>query len=109
MQVAIQDPEYAASVRHLLLQDGRHRVHLVETPDLTLRGVIVVDAVDLNSFPSLANEHERLVVMVHKERDDLSKLWDAGVRHVVFHGDPPHRASVVVLGVELCLGLRTPA
>jgi hypothetical protein len=41
--------------------------------------------------------------MVHKERDDLLKIWDAGVRHVVFQGDPPQTARVVVLGVELGL------
>jgi hypothetical protein len=45
-------------------------------------------------------------VMVHKERDDLCKIWNAGVRHVVFHGDPPHTARVAVLGVELSLGAR---
>ncbi len=102
VQVAIQDPGYADSIRDLLVQDGSHRVHLVENPDPTLEGVIVVDADHLDGLP-LSNEKERLVVMVHKERDDLLKIWDAGVRHVVFQGDPPQTARVVVLGVELGL------
>ena len=103
VQVAIQDPEYADSIRSALCEDGNHRVHLVEMPDATLEGVIVVDAMRLNSFPLLANEHERLIVLVHKERDDLSRVWDAGVRHVLFHGDPPHMARIMVLGMELRL------
>ena len=43
VQVAIQDLEYADSVRNVLLQDGEHRVHLVKKPDVTLGGVIVMD------------------------------------------------------------------
>lgn len=109
VQVAIQDPVYADSIRNLLMQDGVHRVHLVEKPDLSLDGAIVVDAAHLESLPLRANEQERLIVIVRKECDDLSKIWDAGVRHVVFYGDPPQTARVVVLGVELGLGSRVPA
>jgi hypothetical protein len=104
VQVAIQDSGYADAIRNLLVQDGVHRVHLVARPDLTLGGVIVVDAADLDGFPLLAIERERLVVFAHKEHDDLSKIWDAGVRHVLFDGDPPRMARVAVLGVELSLG-----
>jgi hypothetical protein len=103
VQVAIQDPEYADSIRAALFEDGNHRVHLVEMPDATLEGVIVVDAMRLNSFPLLANELERLIVLVDRERDDLSRVWDAGVRHVLFYGDPPHMARLMVLGMELAL------
>jgi hypothetical protein len=103
VQVAIQNAEYANSIRNLMLQDGAHRVHLLEKPDVTLGGVIIVDAANLDILTLLPTDQDRLVVMVHKERDDLCKLWEAGVRHVVFDGDPPHRACVVVLGVELTL------
>jgi hypothetical protein len=104
VQVAIHDPEYADSIRGLLSQDGNHRVHVVERPDVTLGGVIVMDAMHLDGLPLLEREQNRLVVLVRKERDDLSKIWNAGVRHVVFHGDPPYTARVAVLGVELSLG-----
>jgi hypothetical protein len=108
VQVAIQDPEYADSIRSALFEDGNHRVHLVEMPDATLEGVIVVDAMRLKSFPLLANELERVIVLVNKERDDLSKVWDAGIRHVLFHGDPPHMARLMVLGMELALQEHRP-
>jgi hypothetical protein len=104
VQVAIQDPEYADTIRNLLLRDGGHRVHVVERPDMTLGGVIVMEAAQLPDLRLSPNVRERLVVMVRKERDDLSMIWDAGVRHVLFHGDPPHIARVLVLGVELSLG-----
>jgi hypothetical protein len=103
VQVAIQDPEYADAIRSQLLMDGNHRVQLVEEPDMALGGVIVVDAMHWNRYPWLAQERERLVVLVRNRRDDLSRLWEAGVRHVVFHGDPPCTARVAVLGVELSL------
>jgi hypothetical protein len=105
VQVAIHDPEYADWIRSLLLHDGGHRVQLVNRPDVSLDGVIVMDAMDLGSLPLLAKELERLVVIVRKECDDLSKVWDAGVRHVVFRGDPPETALTIVLGVELSMAL----
>lgn len=104
VQLAIQDPEYAHSVRDLLSRDGTHHVHLVDTPDTALGGVIFADASQLSRLPLLAKEQKRLVVMVRKEHDDLEKIWEAGVRHVVFQGDPPTRARLAVLGVELSLG-----
>jgi hypothetical protein len=104
VQVAIPDPEYADSIRNLLVQDGSRRVHLVERPDLSLGGVILVDAAHLDGLPLPPKEQKRLIVLVRKERDDLFKIWDAGVRHVLFHGDSPQTARIVVLGVELGLG-----
>ncbi len=104
VQVTIQDPVYADSIRKLLSRDGRHRVHLVKMPDVSLNGVIVIDAAHLDEHWLLANEPERLVVIVRKECDNLSKIWDAGVRHVVFYEDKPHAVRIVVLGVELVLG-----
>ncbi len=104
VQVAIQDPVYADSVRELLVRDGKHEVHLVERPEADLGGVIIVDTAHLDGLPSLPNVQERLVVVVNKDHDDLFRIWDAGVRHVLFQGDPPQTARVVVLGVELSIG-----
>jgi hypothetical protein len=105
VQVAIEDREYADSVRHLLLQDGRHRVQVLEKPDVTLGGVIIIDVASLDKFSLEPTDQDRLVVIAHKESDKLSKVWDAGLRHVVFYGDPPQRVLAAVLGVELTLWL----
>jgi hypothetical protein len=103
VQVAIRDPAYADSIRDLLSKDARRQVHLVEKPDVNSEGVIIADAGHLDNLPPLAIEQSRLVVMVHQDRDDLSKLWDAGVRHVLFYGDPQQTVRSIVLGLELSL------
>jgi hypothetical protein len=104
VQVAIQDSGYADSIRDLLVQDGSHRIHLVEKPDFTLGGVIIVDAAKLDGLSLPPHGRERFIVMVQKERDNLSRIWDAGVRHAIFHGDPPRSVYVAVLGLELTFG-----
>jgi len=103
VQVALRDPVYADCIRSLLTKDGRHQVHLVEMPDVSLDGVIILDSERLAQLAAPAKEQQRLVVIAHKERDDLSKIWDAGVRHVTFFGDPPQNLRVVILGMELAL------
>jgi hypothetical protein len=103
VQVAIQDSECADSLRELFLQDRCRQVRVVATPDVTLGGVIVVDTARLLSLPLLQKEHERLVVIVDKSNDDLSQLWNAGVRHVVFARDPPRLVSGAILAIELRL------
>lgn len=103
VQVAIQDPVYADCIRSLLSEDGRHQVHLVQTPNVDLAGVIVLDAAYLGCFSAPAREQHRLIVMAHKQADDLGRIWDAGVRHVMFYGDPPQNVRVAVLAMELSL------
>lgn len=103
VQVAIQNREYADSVRHLLLHDGKHRVQIVESPDMTSSGVIIIDAASLDHLSLLPTDHDRVVVIAHKDSEKLSKVWDAGLRQVVFYGDPPQIVVAVVLGVELTL------
>jgi hypothetical protein len=101
VQFAIRDLEYAESVRNLLLRDGTHRVYLVDRPNLGLDGVIVIDD---NRFQNLAerdSEPERFVVITHKGAENLSKVWEAGIRHVVFEGDPPHTTQLAIIAAEL--------
>ncbi len=104
VQVAIQNSACADSIRRLLEQDASRRVELVARPDVTVGGVIIVDALNLQACPFLARERDRLIVMVDKEHDNLSEIWNAGVRHVIFQGDPPDATRGVVVGVELSLG-----
>lgn len=103
VQVAIPDPVCADSVRSLLIQDVRHQIHVVEKPNFDLPGIIIMDAMCVSNFPTVAQEHKRMLVMAHKEQADLAKLWDAGVRHMVFYEDPPQWLTMLVLGIELSL------
>lgn len=86
-----------------------HRVLLAHAPNASTEGVIFIDSAQLDDFAPLLKQPERLIVIVHKERDELSKLWDAGVRHVIFYGDPPQTARTMVLSVELALGAKGAA
>ena len=101
VQLAIHDSEYAQSLRNLLLRDGAHRVYLVDKPDLRLDGVVVIDE---NRFENLSLndcEPERFVIVTRKGTDRLSKVWDAGVRHVVFEEDSPNTAQLAIIAAEL--------
>lgn len=101
VQLAVRDSDYAQSLRNLLLRDGAHRVYLVDKPDLKLDGVVVIDE---NRFENLCvadTDPERFVIITRKGTDHLSRVWDAGVRHVVFEEDSPNTAQLAIIAAEL--------
>ncbi len=103
VQVAIHDSEQADALRKLLVGDGVHQVYVVELPNIAIAGVIVMDIDHLKRSSALFGARERLVVIASKASADLANLWEAGVRHVVFHGDTPGAVRVAVLATELSL------
>ena len=102
IQMVLRDGEYADALRDLLLRDGTHRVYSVEQPDLRLDGVVVIDGNRSESLSFLDGEPERFVVITRKGSDHLARIWDAGVRHVVFEGDSPH-PHLAIIAAELRL------
>lgn len=102
VQLAIHNSEYAQALRSLLVRDGIHRVQVVERPDLLEDGVVVVDEM---RFESLSRQHletpERFVVMSRMGADHLLRVWEAGIRHVVFEEDPPKTAQLAIIAAEL--------
>jgi hypothetical protein len=112
VQLAIGNMEYAQSLRDLLLRDGTHRVYVVDRPDLRLDGIVMIDGDCAGSLSMLDSEPERFVVIAHKGSDSLSRIWDSGVRHVLFDGDPPNTAQLAIIAAELRLpsarGSKTP-
>jgi hypothetical protein len=103
VQLAIGNMEYAQSLRDLLLRDGTHRVYVVDRPDLRLDGIVMIDGDRTSNLSMLDSEPERFVVIAHKGSDSLSSIWDAGVRHVLFDGDPPNTAQLAIIAAELRL------
>jgi hypothetical protein len=103
VQLAIQDSGYAQSLRSLLLRDGAHRVHLVDRPNLGLDGVVMIDENTFQNLAPLSSEPERFVLMARKGTENLSRVWDAGIRHVVFEDDSPHTAQLAIIAAELRL------
>lgn len=103
VQLAIRDSEYAQSLRNSLLRDGTHRVYLVDEPDQRMNGVIMIDGSKLESLSACCGQPERFVVMARNDSDSVSRLWKAGIRHVVFEGDSPSTAQLAIIAVELGL------
>ena len=103
VQLAIRDSDYAQLLRNLLLRDGMHRVYLVDRPDLHLDGVIVIDESGFQILTPHDSEPDRFVVITRKGSDHLSRVWDAGIRHVLFEEDPANTAQLAIIAAELRL------
>jgi hypothetical protein len=103
VQLSIRDSEYAQSLRNSLRRDGAHRVYLVDQPDMRIDGVVVIDGSTLDRLCPWLEHPERLVAITQKGSDSLSRLWSAGIRHVVFEGDSPDTAQLAVIAAELRL------
>jgi hypothetical protein len=104
VQLAIPNSNYVQALRNLLLRDGKHRVHLVERPDLALDGVVVIDANNPENLSLLESNPDRFVVVARSGTDNLSRIWQAGVTHVVFEKDPPSTYQLSIIAAELRLG-----
>jgi hypothetical protein len=103
VQLAIHNQRYADTLASLL-QDGSRLVEIVDKPDLRVEGIIVMDGNRPENLLLFEAQPERFVVIASKDTDLLSRIWDAGVRHVVFEADSPATALLAVIAAEL----RTP-
>jgi hypothetical protein len=101
VQIAIQDRAYADALRHLLVDDGRHQVHIVEYPIPAIDGVVVVDETTaIQVTASEGFDFGRCVVFTRKVPIQPNQLWVAGVRYVIQADYPPHVGWLVVLAAE---------
>jgi len=101
VQVAIGDAEYARNICALLRREGRYCVVAVDHPDLNLDGVVVLDCEHLDRLDLSVEAPERFVLVTRKDPDKLARLWNAGIRHVVFEEDSPNTAQLAVSAAEL--------
>ena len=109
VQLAIQDSEYARSIRKLLLRDGTHDVYLVDHPNLHLDGVVVLDQGTFQNLTERQFDRERFLVVTGKDADNLARMWEAGIRHVVFEEDSPYTMQLAIIAAELRLPLEPRA
>lgn len=103
VQLAIPDYQYTQALRNLLQNDGAHNVQVVERPDLRRDGVVVIGAGNPDNLSLLQCDPERFVVIARNGPDELSRIWQAGARHVVFEKDPPRTAQLAIIAAELRL------
>jgi hypothetical protein len=101
VQVAIRDAGCAESICNVLRREGRHTVLVVDQPDLSLEGVIVLDCEHLERVGIAAEQPDRFVLITRKDPDRLARIWNAGIRHVVFEDDSPNTVQLAVSAAEL--------
>ena len=101
VQVAIRDAACSQSICNVLRREGRHTVVVVDQPDFSLEGVIILDSEHLERVGVAAEQSDRFVLVTRKDPDRLARIWNAGVRHVVFEDDSPNTVQLAVSAAEL--------
>jgi hypothetical protein len=101
VQIAIHNQPYAARLADLLKKDGSRVVAVVDGPNPDAEGIIVMDGSTPENLLLFEAQPERFVVIARKDAALLSRIWDAGVRHVVFEEDSPATALLAVIAAEL--------
>jgi len=109
VQIAIQDKSYAEALRALLEEDKKHRVYVVDCPNATIDGVVVVDASSLAQVGVLEEDDALRYIALRKDSADPDMLWQSGVRCVVPAEYPPSLVRTVILGTELRLSIEKSA
>jgi hypothetical protein len=103
LQLAVDDPAYARGIRSLLLRDAARQVCIMDSLELKLDGVIVIDKKRFDTLPLARQEVRRFLVIAPNDYESACQLWNAEVKHVVFEGDSPATAALAILALELNL------
>jgi hypothetical protein len=103
VQIAIQNQVYAEELRELLEEDNQHRAYVVDRPNSTVDGLVVLDETTLGHVGVLEGTDALRYIVLGKESFDPNKLWKTGVRCVVPAEYPPSLVRMVVLGSEVRL------
>lgn len=103
IQLAIDDPANARVIRSLLLRHGARQVYIMDWPELKLDGVIVIDKKRFDTLSLAWHELRRFLVIAPNDPESACQLWNAGVQHVVFHGDSPATVALATLALDLNL------
>ena len=105
VQLVLRNSGYAAWFRTLLLKDGAHHVVHADRPDMRIGGVVVIDEDNFVGLSPILNP-ERFMVIAHKGTDLIPRIFDSGIRHVVFEEDSLGSAQLAIVGIEMKLAAR---
>ncbi|HTS46793.1 MAG TPA: hypothetical protein VMH05_02550 [Bryobacteraceae bacterium] len=107
VQLAINDEYYVSILRRLLSPEG-FNVLVVEKPDSSIPGLIVLSDSLLDQF--ITAEPDRLVVIVDKQAPHaLQKLWNAGLRSVISSDHAPEVTNLAVTAAHFRFLARSDA
>jgi hypothetical protein len=102
IQLAIADGIYAAALREALAHSCAWRVQSVERPDPSQSCVLVLDQTALEQLPLPLANPERIVLITHRDSQQMAEAWEAGIVSIVSAQDP---MSTVLLAI-MAAGLR---
>jgi hypothetical protein len=103
VQIAIEDQLYAEELRGLLEQDNKHRVYIVDRPNPTIAGVVVLDETTVGHIAVLEESDARRYFVLGNEASDPNRLWHAGVRRLLPAKEPIELVRLAILFTELLL------
>jgi hypothetical protein len=101
VQLALDDPTLAASVRDGLARSGPWQVFSVRAPDPQQGGVVVLDMDSFSRLPLPLLHPERVVLIAQKDPELLARAWEAGIVSVVFKDDAPSTVMLAIMAAAL--------
>ena len=102
VQLAIADGIYAAALREALSHTCAWHVESVNCPDPSQHCVMVLDQTGLEQLPLPLANPERIVLIAHRDSQQMAEAWEAGIVSMVSAQDP---ISTVLLAI-MAAGLR---
>jgi len=101
VQLAIADGKYAAAVREAAARSCAWRVELVERPDLSFQGVVVLDEAGFQRLPLPLSNPERIVLITRHAPELLAEAWEAGIVSVVSYDDSISTVLLAIMAAAL--------
>ncbi len=102
VQLAITNRDYALALESLLLPEAKYKVLIVDKPDPTIPGLVVLaDSLLAEVDPS--DEDRLVVIATQQDATHLRSLWSSGHRNLVLPGDSPEVALFSILAVHMRL------
>jgi hypothetical protein len=101
VQILLPENEYASHLQRLLGRESDCECKRVARPEWDVGGPIVADRAAVERFPELLEHPDRLVPVATKDPAYQARLWEHGIRYVVFDTDPPSTAVLAILSAAL--------
>ena len=102
VQLSIADGSYAAAVREAVARSCAWHVDLVERPDFSQNGVMVLDESSFEKLPLPLPNPQRIVLITTRKGPELmAEAWDAGIVSVVSEEDPINTVLLAIMAAAL--------
>jgi hypothetical protein len=107
VQLAITNRNYASALGKLLSAEGHFSVVIVDQPDSSIPGLIVLTD-NLVSAVQSSDPERFVIISTDREIQHQNRLWKAGFRHVIFADQSLEMACLAIVAAHLRLQSRVP-